>query len=551
MSKKSVKGEKSELRKRAEEVLKDRGSCPTIAAEETEQLRLIHELQVHQIELEIQNDELSRSKEEIESLLCKYSDLYDFSPVGYLTLDPVGNILEANLTSARFLEMERSKLIGQRFISFMTVSDRHDFANFLNQVFLSRGKEACEVVIPQKNNAALFVQIEAIALKGDNQCRIAMIDVNDRKMVEEASLRAEKLESLGQLGGGIAHDFNNLLTVILGNIAITRAQNHAPGQREIHLKNIEKAAEKAKNLTMQLLTFARGGAPIKKVINIEDVLRSAVAVPVHGSLVMCQLDFPPDLLAVEADADQLTQVFHNLIHNAFHAMPDKGVVEISAENTVTVSGRKKMVKISFHDSGPGLSQEDLAKIFDPYYSMKLNGCGLGLAVCYSIVKKHYGDIQVNSTANNGTTFTVLLPAAPTSQVFEPHDEIRYGSGRILLMDDEAAIRDVLKALLKELGYEVECSGDGCEAIDLYQKRKTESKPFDLVILDITVPGGMGGEEAVEELRRLDPQVKAIVSSGYSTDPIMANYKDYGFTDVLRKPYQLAELSQVIADVLKD
>lgn len=542
---------KSELRQKAEEQLKDlrgQSSVPEIASD---QLRLLHELQVHQIELEMQNDELRQVKGELEALLEQYSDLYDFSPVGYLTLDRKGAILGANLTCARHLGIERNRLPGRHFQDFITTEDRSDFNAFLEKVYSRLGKEACELALRVKDHPLFFVQIEALAVPSGQECRLAMIDVNERKNAEVAWLRNSKLESLGLLAGGIAHDFNNILASILGNLSLARVQMENPQQLAKRLANAEQATSRAKDLTMQLLTFARGGAPVKKVIYLRYLIREAALFALQGSSIGCEFVLADDLWPVMADAGQLSQVLHNLVLNAVQAMPHGGTVTIRARNVEPPPGGKRGVEIAIADTGSGIPAELLTKIFDPYFTTKREGSGLGLATCHAILRKHDGSISLESTPGQGSVFHVLLPAAQPDVVPEPIPDIKVhrGEGQILVMDDEEAVRCVVQASLEELGYSAICVEDGHAAIELYRRGKTEGNPFVAVILDLTVPGGMGGKEALPLLKEIDPQVKAIVSSGYASDPVMAAFREYGFSAVLRKPYRLEDLSKVLKDLL--
>ncbi len=548
-NKEPPKGE--ELRRLAEEKLRELDDRPPPPEIEDDHLRLVHELQVHQTELEMQNAELRHIKDDLETLLEEYTNLYDYSPVGYLGLDRSGKILSANLTCARFLEVERAGLIGRHFKNFVAVEDRADFCTFLENIYSHPNKDACELALRSKDNALFFVQIEAQPTPSGQECRMAMIDVNERMHAEQASLRNAKLESIGILAGGLAHDFNNILAAILGNISLAKSQIHAPARLSIRLENAEKATIRAKDLTQQLLTFARGGEPIKKIIHIEQLLRDAVNLSLVGSSVKCEFVLDKDLFPVHADEGQLHQVFHNLVLNAVQSIAENGKIVISAQNVISSLQEKNFVQISITDSGPGLPKEILPKIFDPYFSTKLKGSGLGLSICFSIIKRHQGSISVESSLDQGTTFHITLPATEPIAFPEPapEDDLHYGEGRILLMDDEEAVRTIMQASLEELGYLVEVTADGSAAIELYRQRKMEGIQFDAVILDLTVPGGMGGREAIAKLQQIDPQVKAIVSSGYSRDPVMADYQHYGFSALLRKPYRLEELGKVLADML--
>jgi signal transduction histidine kinase/ActR/RegA family two-component response regulator len=374
----------------------------------------------------------------------------------------------------------------------------------------------------------------------------AFVDITERKNMEKEILKTQKLESLGVLAGGIAHDFNNILTSILGNISLARMQMHDGEKSVKRLIEVENAASRAKDLTHQLLTFARGGEPVKKAIDVSSLLKDSAGFATRGSSVRCQLALEDDLLQVEADEGQLTQVINNLVINAVQSMPDGGTVMVRAKNADPVNVGGRWVEISVADSGTGIPEQHLQRIFDPYFTTKQQGSGLGLATCYSIIKKHGGAISVKSTLGMGSTFYLTLPALEQTGTDrqETGTETLNGPLRVLVMDDEEPVREILQDMLEELGYTSECTQNGAEAVDLYRKRKIEGMPFSFVILDLTIPGGVGGKEAITSLIEIDPNVKAVVSSGYSTDPIMASYREYGFSAVLSKPYRLQDMESV-------
>lgn len=384
-------------------------------------------------------------------------------------------------------------------------------------------------------------------------------DITERKRMEEEMLKAQKLESLGVLAGGIAHDFNNLLTGVLGNLSLMELSVKSGEDIGELLEETKKASRQTKNLTQQLLTFSKGGDPVRKRLSIAKLVASAVKFSLSGSNIRYELSIPDDLWAVEIDEGQINQVLNNLLINAEQAMPGGGKVEVFAENvTLQESGGLPLragnyVKISIKDYGTGIPKEILAKIFDPYFSTKSKGSGLGLAITYSIMKKHKGHITVESRSGAGTTFHLYLPAS--GKAVSIQDSIaerkpRPGKGKILCMDDQFDIRNLVGRMLKLLGYSVEFASNGQEAIDLYKKAIGSKEAFDAVILDLTVPGGMGGKETVQKLRAIDPGVKAIVSSGYSNDTIMSDYERYGFSGVVAKPFETRELGEVLYRVLQ-
>jgi PAS domain S-box-containing protein len=382
-------------------------------------------------------------------------------------------------------------------------------------------------------------------------------DVTERRRMEEELQKMERLESIGVLAGGIAHDFNNILTAILGNISLARMYTDLDRIFE-RLAEAERASMQAQSLTQQLLTFSRGGAPIKKTVSIAELLRDSVSFALRGSNARCELSIPDDLWSVEVDEGQISQVISNIVINADHAMPRGGIIKVRAEN-VTIGAEDAIpledgeyVKIYIEDRGIGIPKENLDSIFDPYFTTKQKGSGLGLATSYSIIKNHEGHITVESELGAGTTFHIYLPASPEAvptEKKEAEEKPIMGEGRILVMDDEKHVRDTVAAMLNSLGYKVTTSVDGAEAIELYKDAKESGQPYDAVIVDIVIPGGMGGRETIQRLMEIDPEVRVIVSSGYSDDPIMADFSRYGFKGAIAKPYKTKELSEVLHRVI--
>jgi len=382
-------------------------------------------------------------------------------------------------------------------------------------------------------------------------------DISNQKLMEKEMQKVEKLESLGILAGGIAHDFNNILTVILGNVSLAKMPGRCDEKIIKRLTDAEKACERAKDLTQQLLTFAKGGTPIKKTAAIAELIRDTASFALRGSNVRSEVSIAEDLWAVDVDEGQISQVIHNLVINADQAMPQGGILKMRAEN-VRIDSKKaiplpegKYVAIAIIDQGVGIPKEYVAKIFDPFFTTKQKGSGLGLASSYSIISNHGGHITVESIPGSGSTFTFYLPASEKKiESKKPAIEmLRSGIGKILIMDDEELIRDVARDILKSLGYETDLARDGAEALDLYRKAKNAGKPYAAVIMDLTIPGGMGGEEAVKKLHAIDPDAKAIVSSGYSTGPIMSDFKAYGFSGVITKPYRIADMGATLQLVI--
>jgi len=385
------------------------------------------------------------------------------------------------------------------------------------------------------------------------QCNIR--DITERKKMTEDLSTVKKLEAIGILAGGIAHDFNNILAAIVGNISLAK-RKVKPEDKVSHLLNETiKATIRAQTLTTQLLTFSKGGMPVKGITSIKDLLKSSCSFMLHGSKSDCEFSIADDLWGANVDIGQIGQVINNLIINANQAMTDGGVIQVAAENLILDQKNSLSLKagtyirITIKDQGEGISKDLLLKIFDPYYTTKQRGSGLGLATAYSIVRKHDGLISVESQLGIGTTFYVYLPA--DDMIFSGKEEAKIinGHGRILLMDDEESIRLLAGRMLEDLGYESMFAKDGLEAIQMVREAKEAEKPYDAVILDLTIPGKMGGKEAIKKLLEIEPELKAIVFSGYSNDPVLANFEEYGFKGMMRKPFEIHTFGRVLQAVL--
>ena len=380
-------------------------------------------------------------------------------------------------------------------------------------------------------------------------------EIEQRERMERELLRIRNLESLGVLAGGIAHDFNNFLTVVQGNIELAKMQLGPDAAIQDILEDSATACQRAAFLASQLLTFAKGGSPIRRVASIAKLVSDAANLARAGAPVSITVDIPEDLWSARVDDGQIGQVLHNILLNAKQAMLEGGIIEIHAENVAANDDNEPLVgayiRTSIRDYGSGIPPEILSRIFDPYFTTKPGGSGLGLATSYAIVVKHGGHISVNSKSGEGTEFIILLPAS--EELAEPDSPVsggmQKGAGRLLVMDDEEALRTLLERSLTELGYEVQSAGDGTEAIALYESAKASGRDFDAVLLDLTISGGMGGVETAARLRELNPAIKLIVSSGYSDASIMSNFREYGFDDVMPKPWKVAKIGEVFRRVL--
>ncbi|MBC8019476.1 MAG: PAS domain S-box protein [Verrucomicrobia bacterium] len=485
----------------------------------------------------------------------RFRTLCDSAPIGIFLSDSEGNNIYCNPRWEEITGISAAEGRGKGWKKAIHPDDHEEIGKIWLEAYTT-GRLYCHEhrqLTPQ--GKTIWVRALVTPVKNQEGTIFGHVgtleDITELRQARQEMLKTQKLESLGVLAGGIAHDFNNILTAILGNISMARLQLHDLEKVKIRLEGAEIATIRATDLAKQLLTFARGGEPVKKIIEVRGLLREAASFALLGSNARCKFALADDLWPVEADEGQLIQVFHNLVLNAVQAMPEGGTVTISADNAGSMQEGKRFVNISVADSGAGISEQHLQRIFDPYFTTKQQGSGLGLATCYSIIKKHGGKISAASILGKGSTFNISLPGSVQECASETYSRtaVYRGSSRVLIMDDEEIILEMAQAILGDLGYTVECVENGSEAVDLYLKRKEQGTPFSVVILDLTIPGGAGGKEIIANLLKLDPDIKAIVSSGYSSDPVMANYRQYGFSAVLSKPYGAQEMSDAIQALL--
>ena len=415
-----------------------------------------------------------------------------------------------------------------------------------------------------KSGNTRWVELSAVPIIWEGKLATLnfLTDITDRRHLEEEQQRVAKLESVGLLAGGIAHDFNNILTSILGNISLARMEAAPGSELGESLEQAEKASMRAKDLTQQLLTFSRGGAPVTRLASLAELLKDTVGFALRGTNIKCHLHIPTDLWHAEIDAGQVSQVIHNLVINAQQAMPAGGTVDIRAENLAISEAQSlgkglplqagNYVRVAVADHGSGIDAAHLERIFDPFFTTKQKGSGLGLATSFSIARNHGGHISVESEPGSGSTFYLYLPAS--LETAAPAQDAKAaaradGGARILVMDDEQGVRDVAGRMLASLGYEdIEFAAEGSEAVRLYRAAMEAGRPFTVAILDLTIAGGMGGRETVGNLLKIDPGARVIVSSGYADDPVIARYRDYGFSGMVAKPYTLGELGRALRDM---
>jgi PAS domain S-box-containing protein len=382
-------------------------------------------------------------------------------------------------------------------------------------------------------------------------------DITAAHVMEMEIQKAQKLESVGVLAGGIAHDFNNILMAILGNISMAKYMEEGNEKVVQMLLDAEKACLRARGLTQQLLTFAKGGNPVKEATPLPDLIRESAEFILTGSNVSCSYRFAHDLLMADIDSGQISQVIQNLVLNAKQAMPNGGMIEIRAENERLQPRNPhqlpegEYLRLSVRDYGIGITPENLSRIFDPYFTTKETGSGLGLSVSYSVIRKHDGALVAESTPGDGSCFTIYLPAIDQEfpSLAENTDQFLTGSGEILLMEDEKPVQEVAARMIERFGYQVFIASHGEQALKMYRDRLERGRPYDLVIMDLTIRGGMGGLEASQRMRALNPDVKVVVSSGYSNDPVMGDPIKFGFLGAIPKPYKMMEMSRVIHDLI--
>jgi PAS domain S-box-containing protein len=504
--------------------------------------------------------ELEKQKEQLAVTLRSIGD-------GVIATDIDGNITLINKIAEILTGWSSQEAIGKSIFDVFKIIDektRESKQELISTVLKLGGFLIVEkdMVLIMKDGTERPIT-DSIAPIRDRESKIIGVVIVFREFTEQALTEkrithVDKLESIGLLAGGIAHDFNNILTSIVGNISL--AKFYAKNEERVYkrLKEAEIACEHAKELTRQLLTFAKdGNQPVKQVIRIEDLVKESSSFVLSGSKSKIEYWFSEDIMPVEVDPGQISQVINNIVINADQAMPNGGVISISVSNYIqnknysNVFNKGDYVLIQISDTGIGIEKELLNRIFDPYFTTKSTGNGLGLSVCYSIIKKHNGFIEVFSEVGKGTTFKIYLPATDKEVHKEDQkvDAVTSGSYRILVMDDEELIRSICKEILINMGHKVETVSSGEEAIKIFKERFNSKEKFDLVIMDLTIPGGLGGKDTLVELKRIDPSIKAIVVSGYSNDPVMANYKEYGFDDMLTKPYKFEDLTLTVNRIL--
>ncbi|HVC19920.1 MAG TPA: ATP-binding protein [Vicinamibacterales bacterium] len=521
-----------------------------------EQIKELHWATMEALELAKRSEKaLASEKERLAITLRSIGD-------GVVTIDTRGQIVMLNNMAEVLTGWSQAEALGKPLDAVLHVLDPDTHERLADPLVEVDGADhpdgRRQALLRARDGAERVIERIATPLH-DKDGVVGMVlvirDVTDATSLEQERLKASKLESLGILAGGIAHDFNNILMAVVGNLSLASMAAVDEKTRK-RLSEAEKACVRARSLTQQLLTFSKGGAPVRKTMAVGALLEDSSQFALRGANVKCEVAIPPDLWQVDADEGQMNQVINNIVLNAKQAMPKGGTVRVSADNLVIGPDDRpagfdqpdgRYVRLSIADEGTGIPEEIRRRIFDPYFTTKPKGSGLGLASSYSIIRKHDGCIGVESQVGVGTTFHIYLPvsAKQIRAVAAPQETMARGRGRVLLMDDEDVVRDVAGEMLQFIGYEVVAVADGRDAIETYKREMAAGRRFDAVITDLTVPGGMGGKDAVSALREFDPDVHAIVSSGYADDPVMAEFRRYGFRGVVAKPFTVKELAKVL------
>jgi len=518
-------------------------------------------------EISILNEDMSDLKSALEQLrIAGVTDLYQ-----YLREHPQ-KIIE-------FTGMVKVVNVNNATLKMFNLTSEHNFIEEISNSFTPEAdevfiKELCAIWDGDKvfrseatfttkagNNIHTILSYHIPTSKeGFKSVPVSIVDITLQKQIEEELFKARKLKSIGFLAGGIAHDFNNILAGMFGHLELAKLKLPAEHDAYQHIKTANQAMDRATNLTNQLLTFAKGGDPLIETIDVKQVIEDSIEFSLSGSSVKTILTLPKNLWMLNADKGQLSQVITNLLINAVHAMPKDGTLSVEAINIENFTHNLvphlcgEFVCLQISDNGVGISEEHKKYIFDPYFTTKQSGSGLGLATAHSIIEKHNGFISVESELGKGTTFSIYLPASSDVQItnnvwFNETKNLTKSSGNVLLMDDEEMILDISVEMLIALGYSVETAIDGKNALEKYIDADKCGKPFDVVIMDLTIPGGKGGEEVITELLDINPLVKAIVSSGYSTGKIMSNHTEYGFKGRLVKPFRMKTLEDELCKIL--
>ena len=570
----------SDLRQQAQQILQGRDISPHDLPESKDDIvRLFSELQVHQIELQLQNEELQATHRLLEQARDRYSDLYHFAPMGYFTFDRQGVIVELNLAAANLLGERRSYLAKRPFIIYLETNSHQPFGLILDRVLNNQLPQRGELTLRRRDGRRIPVKVEAIvAADNDGQlthCRMIMLDITGQKEAQEAIIRAQKLESLAVLAGGMAHDFNNLLQVIQSQTELAYYQLTDDDPRRLHLSKALEAANLTAELTQKLLSYTGQGRLYIEELDLNELITDYInRLPAYSSQVTIVTELAPDLPLIEGDKEQIEQALTNLINNALEAINNRpGRIEVKTE-LITLSTEDKhvtqgwlfgdrytnqtdFVQLSVTDNGSGMAPQTLSRIFEPFFTTKFVGRGLGLSTTLGIAYSHKGAVKAASQPQQGSSIYLLLPiqkqpdrltqVAEKQMVIIPPSAVAQDTAvsstiaTILVIDDETAVREAITQVLHLLDEQVLSAASGEQGIDLFRQHQDEIK---IVILDLSMPG-LNGLETSKEIRKINPDVTIILSSGYSVEDVTTHYRTLGFAGFLQKPYTIESLLNMV------
>lgn len=514
-------------------------------------------------DLQLELDRVKHELREVQRSYRDYLDLANFAPDLVWQVDTKGICTYVSPSILDITGFAAEDVIGQPYTELLDPASARKFQTVLREKLDSKPNRditSYELSYRRKNGSMFLGEVRSALYFDDNRNIVGMQgitrDVTDKRQMENELNKTEKLQSIGVMAGGIAHDLNNFLTGIVGNIGLARLAREAKKRDEL-LATAENEAMRVRGLTQQLLTFAKGGNPQTELRELSSLLRETVNFTLSGSNVRADFQKRENPCVALIDEGQIRQVINNLVINAIQAMPEGGTIEVSITRTTVAPDALPIPagqyhKIDIADEGTGIPEENLQQIFDPFFSTKAKGNGLGLATAFSIVKRHGGHLTVASSVGVGSVFSLYLPiAAGEPRASVPDRPIEGNTGKVLMMDDEAAIRELAERALATMGFEAVVCADGESTIHAYQEAMDRGVPFDVVVLDLTVPGGMGGVEAAIQLKKLNPAIKLILASGYSNDEVISNYTAYGFNKVITKPYRLSDLGQAVNELIHE
>jgi signal transduction histidine kinase len=575
-----------ELQKRAEERLGTGiGPDPGFSTSHADLHRLYHELDVHRIELEMQQEELLKSRAELEESLERYMELYDFAPIGYLSIDRNSKIFQLNLTASSLIGMERSKLIGQRFDSFVSIEDQPFFSNMLCNLFARRQAAVCEVALERPCGASpsaslatghnisidnlKTVRIDAVVGDDGLQCRMTLTDVSEQKRVQRDNAllqttmaQVRKMESIGRLAGGIAHDYNNMLQVMLGNIELMmRIKPELPVDQE-KLSDLRHCVLKTASLTRQLLAFARQQPHRPEVLDFSDTVEDMLKMlrRLVGENISITYSHPKERLLVKMDPSQIDQILANLVVNSRDAIQDTGTIRITVSSIVVDSANAEYskdipagvyIRLSVSDDGCGMDSVTLENIFEPFFTTKsvAKGNGLGLASVYGIVKQNGGFINVSSAVGNGARFDVYLPGCTAEELISPTTDkselVPGGQETILLVEDDSSVRAVTAEFLEQCGYTVIRAATSTSALAAFNAMAGR---IDLLVTDFIMPD-FNGRELVMKISSIKPGISSLIITGYTVDYFDSDQVTADDLPFISKPYSLSEFARKVREVL--